>query len=297
MLKKKIPPEWIKTKRLTPIRFPAGTITANGGSMSNKGIELGLTATIINKSDLSWTSSLNLAHNTNKITSLTNPLFAGGDSVRLSDPEGGGQSGSTLQILKAGKPLGEFFSPQYAGKDKNGVSQYISGVDTLMTSPQTATDYHYLGNAQPKLLLGWANKFQYKAFDLNIFLRAVFGNKIFNATRADLFRPSTAATTNILVDAANESPSDGNAYKYSSRFIGSGSYLRFDNATLGYNFRKTGEYIKSLRAYVSVNNLFVITGYKGVDPEVNQGGISPGVDYNNFYPKTRQFLFGINASF
>ena len=279
------------------ILVPAGTITANGGSMNNKGIELGLTATIINKSDLSWTSSLNLAHNTNKITSLSNPLFAGGDSVRLSDPEGGGQSGSTLQILKAGKPLGEFFSPQYAGKDKNGVSQYISGVDTLMTNPQTGTDYHYLGDAQPKLLLGWANKFQYRNFDLNIFIRGVFGNKIFNATRADLFRPTTAEYTNILKEVAGESINNTTAYLYSSRFIESGSYLRFDNATLGYSFKNLGEYIKTLRVYASVNNLFVITGYKGVDPEVNQGGISPGVDYNNFYPKTRQFLFGINASF
>ena len=280
-----------------PVLVPAGIITANGGSMNNKGIELSLTATIINKHDLTWTSSLNLAHNTNKITSLSNPLFAGGDSVRLSDPEGGGQSGSTLQILKAGKPLGQFFSAQYAGKDKNGVSQYISGVDTLMTSPQTGTDYHYLGNAQPKLLLGWANKFQYKNFDLNIFLRGVFGNKIFNATRADLFRPTTAEYTNILKDVAGESINNATAYLYSSRFIESGAYLRFDNATLGYNIKSPSEYIKTLRIYASVNNLFVITGYKGVDPEVNQGGISPGVDYNNFYPKTRQFLFGINASF
>jgi iron complex outermembrane receptor protein len=280
-----------------PVLVPAGTITANGGSMNNKGIELSLTATIISKHDLTWTSSLNLAHNTNKITSLSNPLFAGGDSVRLSDPEGGGQSGSTLQILKAGKPLGQFFSAQYAGKDKNGVSQYISGVDTLMTSPQTGTDYHYLGNAQLKLLLGWANKFQYKNFDLNIFLRGVFGNKIFNATRADLFRPTTAEFTNILKDVAGESINNTTAYLYSSRYIESGAYLRFDNATLGYNFKSPSEYIKTLRIYASVNNLFVITGYKGVDPEVNQGGISPGVDYNNFYPKTRQFLFGINASF
>jgi len=279
------------------VLVPAGIITANGGSMNNKGIELSLTATIVNKHDLTWTSSLNLAHNTNKITSLSNPLFAGGDSVRLSDPEGGGQSGSTLQILKAGKPLGQFFSALYAGKDKNGVSQYISGVDTLMTSPQTGTDYHYLGNAQPKLLLGWANKFQYRNFDLNIFLRGVFGNKIFNATRADLFRPTTAEYTNILKDVAGESINNATAYLYSSRFIESGAYLRFDNATLGYNIKSPSEYIRTLRIYASVNNLFVITGYKGVDPEVNQGGISPGVDYNNFYPKTRQFLFGINASF
>jgi len=280
-----------------PILVPAGTIAANGGSMTNKGVELGITATIVEKHDFGWTSSLNLAHNTNKITSLTNPLFAGGDSIRLSDPEGGGQSGSTLQILKAGKPLGQFFSTQYAGKDANGVSQYVSGKGQLTTTPQIGVDYHYVGNAQPKLLFGWANKFRYGRFDLNVFLRGVLGNKIFNATRADLFRPATAEYTNILKDVAGESVQNSTAYIYSSRFIESGSYLRFDNATLGYNFKNIGEYVRSLRLYASVTNLFVITGYKGIDPEVNQGGISPGVDYNNFYPRTRQFLIGLNASF
>ena len=259
---------------------------------------MSLNATLVRTADFSWSSSLNLAHNENKLTSLTNPLFAGVDSILLSDPEGGGQSGSTLQILKPGKPIGQFFSLQYAGKNASGVSQYISGADTLTTNPQIGVDYHYLGNAQPKLLLGWANTFRYKAFDLNIFLRGVFGNKIFNATRSDLFRPRLRAQhTNILVAAGNESTADFNAYKYSSRFIESGSYLRFDNATLAYTFRQMGEYVKSLRLYASCNNLFVITKFTGVDPEVNQGGVAPGVDYNNFYPKTRTFLFGVNVTF
>jgi iron complex outermembrane receptor protein len=130
-----------------------------------------------------------------------------------------------------------------------------------------------------------------------VFLRGAFGNKIFNATRADLFRPNTAQYTNILAGAAGESMADFNAYLYSSRFVENGSYVRFDNATLGYNFKNLGSSIRNLRVYTSVNNLFVITGYKGVDPEINQGGIAPGVDYNNFYPKTRTFLLGVNVSF
>ena len=145
--------------------------------------------------------------------------------------------------------------------------------------------------------MGWSNNLKYKDFDFNIFIRGVFGNKIFNATRADLFRPTTAMSTNILVDAADESPADGNAYKYSSRFIEKGNYIRFDNATLGYNIKGVSKYIKSLRAYASVNNLFTITKFTGIDPEVNQGGIAPGVDYNNFYPKTRTVLVGVNVSF
>ncbi|WP_026998119.1 TonB-dependent receptor [Flectobacillus major] len=280
-----------------PILVPTGNIVANGGSINNKGIEVTVNAKVINKGKFNWGTTVNLAHNSNVITSLTNPLFAGGDSVLLSRPEGGGQSGRSLQILKAGKPLGQFFALEYAGKNAGGVSQFVSADGSLTTTPVEGVDYRYLGNAQPKLLLGWNNTFKYQNFDLNIFIRGVFGNKIFNATRADLFRPNTVQYANILADAANESPSDYNAYFYSSRFIEDGSFIRFDNATLGYNFKKLGSSVKTLRVYTSVNNLFVITKYTGVDPEVNQGGIAPGVDYNNFYPKTRTFLLGVNISF
>lgn len=279
------------------VMVPAGSIVANGGEMSNKGIEVSLTATPVKTSEFSWTTNLNLSHNKNVIEKLTNSMFIGGDSVRITQPDGGGQTGSTLQILKEGKPIGQFFSLEYAGKNSAGVSQYVAKDGSLTTNPGIGTDYHYLGSPQPKLLLGWTNDFKYKNFDLNVFIRGVFGNKIFNATRADLFRPSTANSTNILVDAGDESPTDMNVYKYSSRFIENGSYVRLDNASLGYNFKNLGKSVKNLRLYVSGSNLFIITKYSGIDPEVEQGGIAPGVDSNNFYPKTRTVLFGVKATF
>ena len=282
---------------VNPVLVPAGSITANGGEMSNKGIEVSLNATPVSTKDFTWTSNINLAHNKNIIEKLTNPLFIGGDSVRITQPDGGGQTGSTLQILKEGKPIGQFFTLEYAGKNSEGVSQYVAADGSLTTNPGIGTDYHYMGSPQPKLLLGWTNDFKYKNWDLNIFIRGVFGNKIFNATRADLFRPSTAHSANILVDVAEELPADLNSYKYSSRFIEDGSYIRLDNATLGYNFKNLGSYVKTFRIYSSVNNLFVITKYKGIDPEVEQGGIAPGIDSNNFYPKTRTVLFGVKATF
>jgi iron complex outermembrane receptor protein len=280
-----------------PILIPFGSIAANGGSMNNKGIELTLNATPIQTKNFVWTSSLNMAHNRNEITSLTNPLFPGGDSLRLTQPEGAGQTGSSLQILKAGKPLGQFFTLDYAGKNAAGVSQYYKSDKTLTTAPGIGSDYVYAGDPQPKLLVGFTNTFRYQNFDLNIFFRGVFGNKIFNATRADLFRPSTAQYTNILKDVADEPITDANAYKYSTRFIESGTYVRLDNATLGYNIRNISSYIKNARIYVSVNNAFVITKYTGIDPEINQGGQAPGVDSDNFYPKTRTALVGVNFSF
>lgn len=287
----------IYSYRVDPILVPNGSIIANGGSMNNRGIEFMLSATPVRTKAFNWTSTLNLAHNQNEISSLTNPLFSGGDSIRLTQPEGAGQTGSTLQILKSGRPLGQFFTLKYAGKNDQGVSQYYDRDGKLTTTPGIGRDYYYLGSPQPKLLLGFTNTFRYNNFDLNVFFRGVFGNKIFNATRADLFRPSTAQFTNILKDVASESVADVNAYRYSSRFIEDGSYVRLDNATLGYNFNKFTQYIRTLRVYASVNNAFVITKYKGIDPEINQGGIAPGIDAGNFYPKTRTFLFGVNVSF
>jgi iron complex outermembrane receptor protein len=281
----------------SPSLIPGGSIWANGGDINNKGIEITINASLINSNNFSWNSSLNLAHNINKITSLVNPLTNLEDSVRYTDPEGPGQTGSTLQLLKKGVPLGQFCTLLYAGKDTGGLSQYIAGDGTLTTNPGVGTDYHYAGSPQPKLLLGWTNNFRYKNFDLSLFFRGVFGNKIFNATRADLFNVSVATSNNISVDAANEKKKDTRAGFYSSRFIEDGSYLRLDNATLGYTINAAKYKIKQLRVYITANNLLVITGYKGLDPEVNQGGAALGVDYNNFYPKTRTFLFGVNVTF
>jgi iron complex outermembrane receptor protein len=279
-----------------PMLVPTGSITANGGSMNNRGVEISLNATPVQNKVFTWKSVLNLAGNRNRITSLSNPLFQGGDSIRYTQPDGAGQTNSTLQIQKVGYPLGEFFTLQYAGKNAKGVSQYVSANGTLTTSP-TTNDYHYAGSPQPKLIYGWTNTFFYKNFDLNVFLRGVYGNKIFNATRADLFRPTTAHLNNILEDAAGESTADVNSYKYSTRFIEDGSYLRLDNLTLGYTLKNPVKYVERIRVYSSVSNLFVITGYKGIDPEINMGGLAPGVDSNNFYPKTRTVLFGLNVSF
>jgi iron complex outermembrane receptor protein len=270
--------------------------TGNVGEMSNKGIEFILNATPVSKSAFTWNTSLNMAHNTNKIESLN---FNG---MPLSDrysvqPDGGGQTGSTVQVIKPGEALGTFFTFKYAGKNAAGVSQYVDVAGNLTTAPLNRRDYYTAGNAQPKLLLGWNNNFSYHNFDLNVFMRAVLGNKIMNVTRADLFRPSTAQFNNIPVEAASESIADFNSYRYSSRFIESGSYLRMDNATLGYTFKKGIPGVRSLRIYTTANNLFLITGYKGIDPEIEQGGLAPGVDSNNFYPKTRTFLIGLNVSF
>jgi iron complex outermembrane receptor protein len=298
----------VYNKRTTDVIYPYPvntnqylypTLIANVGEVENKGYEITLNSTVVNRDKFSWSTSVNLAHNKNRIVTMSNDVFKA-DSIRIFTPDGGGQSGSTIQVLMSGQPIGTFYTFQYAGKDEDGVSQYLNSDSIAVTSDATllgVEDYKVIGNAQPKLLVGWSNNFRYRNFDLNVFVRGVFGNKIMNVTRADLFRPGTATINNIPVEAGKESVNDVNSYRYSSRFLESGNYIRLDNATLGYNFGQLGKDVKQLRLYVSVNNLFVITKYKGIDPEINQGGIAPGVDSRNFYPKTRTFMIGVNASF
>ena len=282
---------------VSPALVPGGRIWANGGSISNRGVELMLSATPIQKKDFSWTTSFNLAHNKNEITSLTNP-FSIGDSILYVNPRGSGQTGATLQILKVGKPIGQFFSFDYKGKNAAGLSQFTKKDGSLTTSPLNGTDYFYVGNAQPKLLIGWNNTVKYKRFDFNVFFRGIFGNKIFNTSRANLSYTPNAATSNVSSYlTANDKVGDARNSFFSTRYIESGNYIRLDNATLGYNMKPTIKGIKNLRLYLTAENLMTITNYTGIDPEINQGGVAPGVDGNNFYPKTRVFMFGLNASF
>jgi iron complex outermembrane receptor protein len=100
-----------------------------------------------------------------------------------------------------------------------------------------------------------------------------------------------------LASAADDKIADIKNSFYSTRYIEDGGYLRLDNATLGYNFLKPIKNVNLIRLYITVNNLFTITDYSGIDPEINQGGVAPGIDYNNFYPKTRSFMFGASISF
>ena len=157
-------------------------------------------------------------------------------------------------------------------------------------------DYKEVGKALPKVIFGWNNTFRYKRWDLNFFLRGMAGNKIFNASRADLSRLNQAATCNISHEAVKDGIME--APQPSSRWLENGSFLKLDNLTLGYQFNMENiKEIGQLRLYVTGQNLFTITKYTGVDPEVSLSGLAPGIDNRNYYPKTRSFLLGVNISF
>ncbi|MGY0037818.1 SusC/RagA family TonB-linked outer membrane protein [Pedobacter sp. NJ-S-72] len=272
------------------------TITANVGKVKNTGIELSLNALVVKTNDFSWNTSPNIAHNKNVVETLSDDFYKI-SYIQTAQLGGKGQSGNYSQIVQPGQPLGTFNLWNYAGKNEAGVSTYVNAAgQTIATQPLTS-DAKVAGNAQPKYIYGWSNTFTYKKLDFSFLIRGVLGNKILNATAAGLNNPADAKLQNIPRFTLGESFNDGNAYLISDRYLESGSYLRLDNATLGYTIKPKVQSIKAIRLYVTANNLFVITKYTGLDPEINIGGLTPGIDNNNFYPKTRTFSLGINASF
>ncbi|MCC8144195.1 MAG: hypothetical protein LUD02_09520 [Tannerellaceae bacterium] len=139
------------------------------------------------------------------------------------------------------------------------------------------------------------NSFNYKNWSLSFLLRGVFGHDIANSTRLYLDDINRMPGSNVLKTALDKAPQQ---LVYSSYYIENGSFVRLDYLTLGYDFKfKQGSKVQNLRLTATGNNLFVITGYSGIDPEVNADGLVLGIDARNYYPKTRSFSLGLNVSF
>ncbi|MCX2480028.1 SusC/RagA family TonB-linked outer membrane protein [Pedobacter sp. MC2016-15] len=269
------------------------TTTSNVGSMSNKGVEIGLNGTPVKTEDFTWGTYGNISFNKNRITSLGSNV----SKIYSGAPEGPGQSGIRVSIIEAGYPLGQFYTLKYLGL-VNGVSTF-QGANGQPTTTPVSTDQTYAGNAQPTYIFGWGNDFSYKKWSLNFFFRGQGGNKIMNASLASFNTPAQASTHGIPTLTLTEPVTDINANRYSTRYIEDGDFIRLANATLSYKIKIGGNYVHNLRIYVTGTNLFLITKYKGVDPELSlnvnnqQSGQFIGVDSNNFYPRTRSFLAGL----
>jgi len=276
-------------------QYFVNTLYANVGKISNKGVELTLNATPVQTRAFQWSLTGTLAHNVNKVEQLANEQFLL-DQVYTAYPGGSGQSGISTQVVKAGYPIGQFFMPEYAGRDENGLSLFYKADGSTTGSP-TVADYRYQGNAQPTLLYGLSNSLTWGGLDLNFFLRGVTGNKILNATLANLNIPAQSTAANLPAFSLHEPYADNRANYYSNRYLESGAYLRLDNVTLGYTLPVKSAYVKRARLYATSQNLLTLTKYRGIDPEMSLGGLTPGFDNNNFYPKTRSYVLGVNLDF
>lgn len=270
------------------------TMIANVGSMSNKGIEVVINADIIRKDNFHWTVSANLAHNENKITKLSNDQFQT-TSIKTGNVFIRGGSGNTTSIIEEGRPIGTFYGWVCKGLDKATgtyiMDDMIDGVPGL-----TSDDRTYIGCAQPKLTYGIANTITYKKWDFNFFLRGVYGNDLFDYARLSYGTTRWLPGANVLQEALSSGLNDNP--QINSYYIEKGSFLRLDNASIAYNFNTKGVWgFEKLRVYLIGQNLFVITKYKGIDPEVNMSGLAPGVEGTNYYPKSKTISLGINVSF
>jgi len=256
------------------------------GKITNKGVELTLNANIVEKDDISFSLGGNATFLKNEVKDIVGVIKTGSLS-------GQGLSGVTLEVIQSGLPLFGMVTRQYNGLDAQGFSQYTDDGFT----------YYYLGNPNPSVILGFNANFRYKKVSFNANFNGSLGQEVYNNTANSVLPISNIGigkntTTDLLGSSIQESLA--NPIASSSRYIENGSYLKLANATIGYSIGNVGSAIKGLNIFVNGQNLFVITKYKGFDPEVNvdksvNGVPSAGIEYVP-YPTARTFNFGVNFS-
>ena len=286
--------------------YPFSSIAANVGKITNKGVEFTINAVPVQTKNFTWSTTLNLSHNKNVVDKLSNDLYKT-STFSQGDPMVAGVSanGWTQRIIE-GEPLGTFYTYEWAGYNAEGISIYYTRDENGNRDGGTTTDPEYkdrtiTGCAQPKLNLGWNNTINYKNWDFSCFFTGVFGHDVYNGLRAHYTAPDFfAGGKNVMKEFVTERPaSDTGSNIPSDKFIEKGDYIRLQSLTVGYTFNDCfSGWIKSLQLYATMNNVFTITGYKGLDPEVNLGGIDPGVDYRwSTYPHTRTTMIGAKINF
>ena len=297
------------------------TVLRNVGSVTNKGVELEIGGTLLDRKNWKWTLNGNIAHNVNEVTNLGEsdyflPSYEGVSTMAYIYP----------LIVKVGEPLGTFYGYRFKGiiqsdEDLSSLpTQTISTVepgnpkfeDVNGDGVVNESDRVVLGNIQPKFTYGFNTKVTYKNLDLFISASGSYGNKLFNALACRLDR-GNGYYYNPLAEVADRwtptNPSN-TIQKASSitsiyaddRFVEDASYLKIRNIQLGYTLR-VPQITKDaqLRLYVSLQNFFTFTGYKGYDPEASRNGkdetsaLYQGVDYGT-YPTAKTVLVGFNIT-
>ncbi len=255
----------------------------------NQGFELSLGYDLISSDDLTWNATLNAAYNDNMVESLQGEFDAG--TIR-----GQGLSLAFAQKLKAGEPLFSYFLREFEGFDP-------------ATGQPVQTDVQdFVGkSALPNLTGGLSTSLSYKRWTASAYFSGQFGHYIYNNTANAFFTAGAfRGGRNVTSDVLTAGESFDAAADVSTRFLESGDFVRFQNATVSYNWPLSGdEFFSSLVFSVTGQNLFVITDYSGLDPEVSSSpsggdllnGLPVfGIDYAS-YPRPRTFTFGLNAKF
>ncbi len=288
------------TDLLNQINQPAlanfsNKIVANVGSMENKGVEFTINYTAIRSKDVTWDIAFNATYNENKITKLTisnDPNYPGAQFGNIS-----GGTGNTILINSVGYRRGAFYVFKQVYDPKTG-----KPIDNLFDDKNrdgiiNQNDLYPYKSVDPIAFFGLSSSITYKKWNAGFVMRAEVGNYMYNNVAS-----STGTIRNILnpigyinngsTDVLNTNFSGNGAnYYLSDYYVQNASFIRMDNINIGYNAGKVFNNKANLRLSANVQNVFVITKYKGLDPEIN-GGID-----NNFYPRPRTFVLGINLDF
>ncbi len=278
------------------IPVPAGTnltnmLLTNVGDLENRGVEFSIEGHIISKTDLSWKVGFNATYNENKITKLTatdDPNYLGVFTGGIS-----GAVGNTIQIHSVGMPASSFFVYEQVYDDKQKPIEGLY-VDRNGDGEITGDDRYHYKKAAPDVFMGFNSMVNYKAWDFSFAGRINLGNYVYNNVW------SSGATLNNLYWSTgymNNVPSNAldtrfqNPEFFSDYYVKDASFLRLDNISVGRTFKNLYNDRMDIRLYGSVQNVFVVSQYQGLDPEVGNG-----ID-NNLYPRPRVFMLGVSIDY
>lgn len=262
----------------------------NVGEISNSGIELTLGAIPVKSKDFMWNTTFTLSHNKNKLNKFTNDEFKNG-TYRVGWSHA---AAAYTQRLIEGQSLGTFYGPKWIGTNEDG-NDVLEGQGDDGSVPED--QWVRIGNAYPDVQMGWSNTLSYKKWDLSFALRVSIGGDVLNSYALQYENLGSIGLKNILEKWLDHTNFTSTKYKYSSKYVEDASYLKMDNISLGYNFIINRDFIKRIKLSFTVQNVFCITGYSGVDPEVALSGLEPGIEGTSYYPRTTDFTFGVNIIF
>lgn len=269
----------------------AGSVISNVGNIVNKGIELNLQAEVVSTDALQWTVGYNITYNKNEVTQLTlsdNPDFY----VPLGSV--GGTTSGTIQAQKVGAPRSSFLVYQQI-YDANGKPVEDAYVDRSGDGIVNTSDLYIYKKPDPTVFMGINSRLNYHNWDFSFSGRANLGNYVYNnvassSTYRTLYS-SLGFLSNVSKLANDTKFTTALNTRFSDYYIENASFFRMDNINVGYSFRNLYKERLNVRVGAGVQNVFVITKYMGIDPE-----ISGGLD-NNFFPRTRSFFLSLNAQF
>ena len=284
----------------------ATTQLQNVGKLRNSGLEVSLDAVLVSHPGLVWRSGLVFAAERNKVTDLGTTTF-----IATGDVSGQGQSNQEAERIMVGSPLGTFYGPKFLGVDASGKQIFacttantgascVNGQTTTGGGPN-AGDYQVIGNANPDFTLGFHNQVSWGKFDVSFLVRASVGGDVFNNTALVYSTKGNANhNLNFLVPALTDPIGINEPSIYSSHWIESATFVRLQNIEVDYqlDLPVLTRSARSARLYVSADNLLLLTGYSGLDPEVfsGTGTAVRGIDYLT-YPRPRTITGGLRLMF